>query len=83
MEKVLVTGASGFIAEHCIIELLKNGYSVKGSLRSMNREQEVRDAVKTETDDAKLEFCKLFYSYQLRYRKLISNYFFYQSQSVF
>ena len=59
MEKVLVTGASGFIAEHCIIELLKNGYSVKGSLRSMNREQEVRDAVKTEADDNKLEFCKL------------------------
>ena len=59
MEKVLVTGASGFIAEHCIIELLKNGYSVMGSLRSMNREQEVRDAVKTETDDTKLEFCKL------------------------
>ena len=59
MEKVLVTGASGFIAEHCIIELLKNGYSVKGSLRTMNREQEVRDAVKTETDDTKLEFCKL------------------------
>ena len=59
MEKVLVTGASGFIAEHCIIELLKNGYSVKGSLRTMSREQEVRDAVKTETDDTKLEFCKL------------------------
>ena len=59
MEKVLVTGASGFIAEHCIIELLKNGYSVKGSLRSMNREQEVRDAIKTETDDENLEFCKL------------------------
>ena len=59
MKKVLVTVASGFIAEHCIIELLKNGYSVKGSLRSMNREQEVRDAVKTETDDTKLEFCKL------------------------
>ncbi len=59
MKKVLVTGASGFIAEHCIIELLNNGYSVKGSLRSMNREQEVRDAVKTETDDTKLEFCKL------------------------
>lgn len=59
MKKVLVTGASGFIAEHCIIELLKNGYSVKGSLRTMSREQEVREAVKTETDDAKLEFCKL------------------------
>ena len=59
MEKVLVTGASGFIAEHCIIELLKNGYSVKGSLRSMNREQEVRDAIKTEANDENLEFCKL------------------------
>ena len=59
MEKVLVTGASGFIAEHCIIELLKNGYSVKGSLRSMNREQEVRDAIKTEASDENLEFCKL------------------------
>ena len=50
MEKVLVTGASGFIAEHCIIELLKNGYLVRGSLRTMNREQEVRDAIRTETD---------------------------------
>ena len=59
MQKVLVTGASGFIAEHCIIELLKNSYSVRGSLRSMNREQEVRDAIKSETDDANLEFCKL------------------------
>jgi len=59
MEKVLVTGASGFIAEHCIIELLKNGYWVKGSLRTMNREQEVRDAIRSETDDTNLEFCKL------------------------
>ena len=59
MKKVLVTGASGFIAEHCIIELLKNGYSVKGSLRSMNREQEVRDAIKTGANDENLEFCKL------------------------
>ncbi len=59
MEKVLVTGASGFIAEHCIIELLKNGYSVKGSLRSMNREQEVRDAIKTGANEENLEFCKL------------------------
>ena len=59
MQKVLVTGASGFIAEHCIIELLKNGYAVKGSLRSMNREEEVRNAIKTEVEDSNLEFCKL------------------------
>ena len=59
MEKVLVTGASGYIAEHCIIELLKNGYAVKGSLRNMNREQEVRTAIKTAIDDSNLEFCEL------------------------
>ena len=59
MEKVLVTGASGYIALHCITELLKNGYAVKGSLRSMNRENEVREAVKKEISDNNLEFCKL------------------------
>ena len=59
MEKVLVTGASGYIALHCITELLKNGYAVKGSLRSMNRENEVREAVKKEIPDNNLEFCKL------------------------
>ena len=59
MEKVLVTGASGYIAEHCIIELLKNGYAVKGSLRNMNREPEVRTAIKTAIDDSNLEFCEL------------------------
>ena len=59
MEKVLVTGASGYIAEHCIVELLKNGYAVKGSLRNMERENEVRDAIKKETQDDNLEFCQL------------------------
>ena len=59
MEKVLVTGASGYIALHCITELLKNGYAVKGSLRSMNRENEVREAVKKEVSDNNLEICEL------------------------
>ena len=59
MEKVLVTGASGYIALHCITELLKNGYAVRGSLRSMSRENEVREAVKKEVSDHNLELCKL------------------------
>ena len=59
MEKVLVTGASGYIALHCITELLKNGYAVRGSLRSMNRENEVREAVKKEVSDNNLEICEL------------------------
>ena len=59
MDKVLVTGASGYIALHCISELLKKGYAVKGSLRNLDREEEVRSSIKKEVADANLEFCKL------------------------
>ena len=59
MEKVLVTGASGFIASHCINELLNAGYAVKGSLRNMRRGDEVRKALKKDSENHKLEFCKL------------------------
>ena len=60
MEKVLVTGGSGYIAQHCIAELLKKGYSVRTSLRSENREAEVRQAIAKEVDAKNnLEFCKL------------------------
>ncbi|MEN3362589.1 MAG: hypothetical protein V7637_6571 [Mycobacteriales bacterium] len=33
--KVLVTGATGFIAGHCIGELLAHGYAVRGSVRNL------------------------------------------------
>lgn len=59
MDKVLVTGASGYIALHCISELLKKGYAVKGSLRNLDREEEVRSSIKKEVADDNLEFCKL------------------------
>lgn len=32
-ETVLVTGATGFIAKHCVAELLKAGYAVRGTAR--------------------------------------------------
>jgi len=44
-QTVLVTGASGFIAIHCIIQLLEQGYQVRGTLRSMNRESELRNTL--------------------------------------
>jgi dihydroflavonol-4-reductase len=39
---VLVTGATGYIAGHCIRELMEHGYRVRGTVRSM------KDAGKTE-----------------------------------
>jgi len=43
---VLVTGGSGFIASHCIVQLLKAGYRVRTTVRSLTREPEVRAMVK-------------------------------------
>jgi nucleoside-diphosphate-sugar epimerase len=40
-DRVLVTGATGFIAQHCILQLLEAGYLVRGTARSSNRTQEV------------------------------------------
>jgi len=45
-ELVLVTGGSGFIAMHCIIQLLNAGYQVRATLRSLNRETEVRNMLR-------------------------------------
>ncbi|MCL2584434.1 MAG: NAD-dependent epimerase/dehydratase family protein [Streptosporangiales bacterium] len=35
--KVLVTGATGFVAGHCIRELAENGYQVRGTVRSLEK----------------------------------------------
>jgi nucleoside-diphosphate-sugar epimerase len=43
---VLVTGGSGFIAVNCIIKLLEQGYSVRTTLRTLNRQNEVKDMLK-------------------------------------
>jgi dihydroflavonol-4-reductase len=41
-ELVLVTGGSGFIGAHCILRLLEAGYRVRTTVRSLDREPEVR-----------------------------------------
>lgn len=43
---VLVTGGSGFIAVHCILKLLQQGYIVRTTLRSLSRENEVKEMLK-------------------------------------
>jgi nucleoside-diphosphate-sugar epimerase len=42
MSTVLVTGGSGFIASHTILQLLGAGYQVRTTVRSLSREGEVR-----------------------------------------
>jgi nucleoside-diphosphate-sugar epimerase len=39
---VLVTGGSGFIGSHCILQLLALGHEVRTTVRSLEREDEVR-----------------------------------------
>ena len=46
MEKVLVTGATGYIGLHCIHQLLNQGYAVNGSIRSPERKDEIFEALK-------------------------------------
>ena len=57
---VLLTGISGWIAQFCAIELIKQGYYVRGSLRSLNKQSEVINELNLAVDTSnKLEFCKL------------------------
>jgi dihydroflavonol-4-reductase len=52
-ETVLVTGATGYIAQHCLLQLLQQGYRVRGTLRNPTREAALREALRqhVEADD--------------------------------
>jgi dihydroflavonol-4-reductase len=45
MDLVLLTGISGFIAKHVALKLLNAGYNVRGTLRRLDRADEVRSAL--------------------------------------
>lgn len=51
---MLVTGASGFVGKWTVIELLRAGYSVRGSVRSEGRAEAVRRAVAAALGDEAL-----------------------------
>jgi len=46
MPKVLVTGGSGFIGSHTILQLLSAGHEVRTTIRNLTREGEVRALLK-------------------------------------
>ncbi|MEK0412214.1 MAG: hypothetical protein RJA03_727 [Pseudomonadota bacterium] len=45
MEKVLVTGITGYIGEHCAAELLREGYEVVGTFRSLAKADATHKAI--------------------------------------
>ena len=49
MKTVLLTGVTGFIAKRVALEFLEAGYAVRGSLRSPDRAEEVRAALRPRT----------------------------------
>ena len=50
-EWVLVTGASGFIAGHCVTQLADHGYAVRGTVRRPGQADHLRDAAELVTAD--------------------------------
>src|SRR5450631_1177157 len=51
-ERVLVTGATRFIAQHCVLQLLEAGYEVRGTARSADRVAEVKAILSPHLSDA-------------------------------
>ena len=57
MAGVLVTGGSGFIGSHALLQALAAGFDVRTSVRSLQREGELRALLRAnDTDDARLRF---------------------------
>ncbi|VDD88733.1 unnamed protein product [Enterobius vermicularis] len=52
---VLVTGASGYIALHCVEQLLQAGYSVRGTVRSLHNKAKVNPLRDLEYGSERLE----------------------------
>lgn len=59
-DRVLLTGVSGFLGGHVALQLLNAGYSVRGSLRKLDRADKVRDTLaKAGADVSRLDFVAL------------------------
>lgn len=58
--KVLVTGVTGFVGQHCAERLLHHGYEMRGSMRNPSKEALVRNAIDPNGNHQEsIEFCHL------------------------
>jgi len=60
-KKVLVTGITGFIGLHVAVQLLNNGYTVRGSMRNLDRQDSILKILKSNCKDLEpdnIEFVK-------------------------
>ncbi|MEO1137600.1 MAG: NAD-dependent epimerase/dehydratase family protein, partial [Pseudomonadota bacterium] len=56
-DKVLVTGISGFIAKHVALQLLQAGYEVRGTIRALNKADQVKRSLQAAgADVSRLSF---------------------------
>ena len=42
MARVLVTGGTGFVGAHCLVQLLAAGHETRATVRDLKRESDVR-----------------------------------------
>lgn len=58
MERILVTGITGYIGQHCAAELLRQGYEVVGTIRSRSKAADTRSAIANVAPVEKLSFAE-------------------------
>ncbi len=59
MKSVVVTGVGGYIAKYVTAELLESGYSVVGTVRSLNRADAIRSSIGLTSDTSNLTFAEV------------------------
>jgi len=59
MQKVFLTGITGYIGQHCAAELLRQGYEVVGAIRSRSKADETRSAISRVASIKKLSFVEV------------------------
>ena len=58
MDRVLVTGITGYIGQHCAAELLRQGYEVVGTIRSRSKADATRSAISRVANVEALSFAE-------------------------